>query len=45
MKKKYFTPEIEEMDVETPVLLDTSAEQDTDHGCSEHTPACTSLFG
>ena len=31
MKKKYFSPEMEELEVETPVLLDASA------GCSDET--------
>lgn len=45
MKKKYFTPEMEEMEVEMPCLLDGTTETEIIVPCDGHTPACGELFG
>jgi hypothetical protein len=36
MKKKYFAPEMEEMKVETPTLLEASAETSTEQLCTDN---------
>lgn len=41
MKKKYFTPEMEEMIVETPTLLEKSSETGSDKACLDKTTTCT----
>lgn len=37
MKKKYFTPEMEEMEVEMPSLLDSTTETIEEKGCKSQT--------
>ena len=41
MKKKYFTPEMEEMEVEMPSLLENTAELGSDTTCGNYVPTCT----
>jgi hypothetical protein len=41
MKKKYFAPEMEEMIVETPTLLEKSSEQDSDKACLTKDTDCS----
>jgi hypothetical protein len=45
MKKKYFTPEMEEMEVEMPSLLDATSETGSDITCTSYTPSCTDNWG
>lgn len=45
MKKKYYAPEMEEMEVEMPSLLENTAETGTVKPCDDHVPACEMLFG
>jgi hypothetical protein len=40
MKKKYFAPEMEEMQVETPTLLEASAETGSEQACTTHVSEC-----
>ena len=40
MKKKYFAPEMEEMIVETPTLLESSAEQGNENACLSKVTTC-----
>lgn len=44
MKKQYFTPEMEEMEVEMPSLLESTSEVGSDVVCTEYTPTCTTFF-
>lgn len=37
MKKKYFTPEMEEMEVEMPSLLESTSETIDETGCKSQT--------
>lgn len=40
MKKKYFAPEMEEMLVETPTLLEASADTESEKACLDHVSTC-----
>jgi hypothetical protein len=46
MKKKYFAPEMEELDLDEPVVL---SEHETSGGstgtCETHNPSCSTNFG
>ena len=41
MKKKYFTPEMEEMEVESLSLLEATNETGQDEVCTSHVPTCS----
>ena len=45
MKKKYFTPEMEEMEVERPSLLEATSEGSSDTTCGTYTPTCLDFWG
>ena len=45
MKKKYFAPEMEEMEVEMPSLLESTGESGSDKTCDDYTPTCDEFWG
>ena len=45
MKKKYFAPEMEEMQVETPTLLEASAETGSETLCTTKVTTCEEDWG